>query len=105
MPFETAIDQWENGLTRLALASAGDRAILERVTRGIESELRRKLGGAYTVEELVELYDAGTDWCSDLAIALAPDDPIAWDVRTVGDAAFARYLRGATDYAGGRRLD
>jgi hypothetical protein len=25
-------------------------------------------------------------------------------VRVVGDAAFARYLREATDYAGGRRL-
>ncbi len=24
--------------------------------------------------------------------------------RTVADAAFGRYLRGATDYAGGRRL-
>jgi hypothetical protein len=25
-------------------------------------------------------------------------------VRTIGDAAFGRYLRSATDYAGGRRL-
>ena len=33
-----------------------------------------------------------------------PEQPYAWDVRVVADAAFARYLRGATDYAGGRRL-
>jgi hypothetical protein len=35
---------------------------------------------------------------------VAPDDPYAWDARTVADAAFARYLREATDFAGGRRL-
>ena len=105
VPYETAIDQWETGATRLALAEAADRPPLERVTRAIEAELRRRLGGAFTTEELVELYDRGTGWCSDIAIAVAPDDPHAWDVRIVADAAFARYLRGATDYAGGRRLD
>ena len=40
---------------------------------------------------------------SDLAAAAEPDAPFAWDVRVVGDAAFARYLRSAIDYAGGRR--
>ncbi len=37
-------------------------------------------------------------------MAVAPDAPFAWDLRIVGDAAFARYLREASDYAGGRRL-
>jgi hypothetical protein len=37
-------------------------------------------------------------------VAAAPEAPFAWDVRIVGDAAFARYLREAVDYAGGRRL-
>ena len=105
MPYETAIDQWENGIARLALAPSGERPMLDRVTRAIEAELRRRLGGAFTTDELVELYDAGTGWCSDIAIAIAPDDPHSWDLRIVGDAAFAHYLRGATDYAGGRRLD
>lgn len=106
MPFETALDQWQRGENRLAVASPDHRPVLERVTRLIEADLRRRLGGAFTVEELVDLYDTeGTDWCSNLAIAAAPDDPYAWDVRTVADAAFARYLRGASDFAGGRRLD
>ncbi len=105
VPFETALDQWEAGHTRLALAPPLERPMLERVTRAIEAELRRRLGGAFTAEELVALYDEGTGWCTDVAIAVAPDDPYAWDVRTVADAAFARYLRGATDFAGGRRLD
>jgi hypothetical protein len=41
---------------------------------------------------------------TDVAAQIAPDDPDAWDVRVVGDAAFARYLREASDFAGGRRI-
>jgi hypothetical protein len=33
----------------------------------------------------------------------APEDPWAWEAGLVVDAAFARYLREASDYAGGRR--
>jgi hypothetical protein len=35
---------------------------------------------------------------------IAPDDPWAWDSRVVVDAAFARYLREAADFAGGRLI-
>ena len=103
MPFDTAADQWADGLRRLEDAPADQRGVLERVTRRIEAELRRRLGGPFTTEELADLYDAGTDWCSDVAYATAPEHPYAWDVRVVADAAFGRYLREATDYAGGRR--
>ena len=102
--FETAVEQWQAGVRRLDEAPFDERPVLEAVTREVHAELRRRLGGAFTVEELVELYDAGTCWISNLAIAVAPDAPFAWDVRIVGDAGFARYLREATDYAGGRRL-
>ncbi len=96
--------QWEEGLRRLAEAPAEESRTLERVTRAIEDELRRRLGGAFTSAELADLYDEGTGWTSDLAVSTAPEEPYAWDARTVADAAFARYLRGATDFAGGRRL-
>ena len=101
MSFDTASDQWAAGLRRLEEAPAEQRPVLERVTRQIEAQLRRRLGGPFTSQELADLYDAGTGWISDLAYALAPEQPYAWDVRVVGDAAFARYLREATDYAGG----
>jgi hypothetical protein len=104
MPFETALDQWQAGTRRLAEAPLDERPQLERVTGKVHEELRRRLGGAFTTEELAALYDDGTGWISDLAVAVAPEAPYAWDVRVVGDAAFARYLREATDYAGGRRL-
>ena len=104
MTFETALPQWEEGLRRLHDAPPEHRRALERVTRAIEVELRRRLGGAFTSSELADLYDEGTGWTSDLAVSTAPEEPYAWDTRTVADAAFARYLRGATDFAGGRRL-
>jgi hypothetical protein len=103
VPFETAMDQWQAGLRRLADAPPEQRPTLERVTRLVEAELHRRLGGPFTTDELVELYDRGTDWATDLAVRVAPDDPWAWDVRTVGDAAFGRYVRSASDFAGGRR--
>jgi hypothetical protein len=105
VPFETAIHQWREGERRLDAAPAPQRPALERVTEAIQRELRRRLGGPFTTEELAALYDAGTDWCLDLAVRVAPGAPWAWDARVVADAAFARYLRDATDFAGGRRIE
>jgi len=102
--FETALMQWQDGLRRLAAAPSDERRMLERVTHAIEAELRRRLGGAFTSAELADLYEEGTDWATDLAVSVAPEDPYAWDARTAADAAFGRHLRGASDFAGGRRL-
>lgn len=104
--FENAIFQWQEGVRRLSDADAGERPVLERVTDRIVDELRRRLGGAFTTDELVALYtEQGTDWCYAVAVAEAPGDPAAWDLQTVADAAFGRYVREATDFAGGRRLE
>ena len=105
MSFETAIHQWRAGEARLADAPAEERAALERVTAAIHAELRKRLGGPFTVDELVDLYDRGTGWCLDVAVAIAPGAPWAWDARTTADAAFARYVREAVDFAGGRRIE
>ncbi len=68
-------------------------------------ELRRRLGGAFTTAELAELYERdGTDWAFAIAVRVAPTTPAAWDMATVAEAAFAQYVRGASDYAGGRRI-
>ena len=103
MSFENANYQWQHGERRLRAAPPDRRRAMERVTEALVAELRRRLGGAFTAEELAELYDQGTGWCTDLAVAIAPEHPYAWDARVVADAAFARYLREAADYAGGRR--
>jgi hypothetical protein len=106
MSFDTAIAQWREGERRLVAAEPAQRPAIERVTDQIVAELRRRLGGAFTTDELVELYELqGTGWCLDLATQTAPGAPWAWEARTVADAAFARYLREAIDYAGGRRIE
>ena len=99
---DSATFQWQQGRRRLGDADPSDRAALERVTRRIVDELRRRLGGSFTTAELADLYhEQGTDWCLDLAVATAPDNPRAWDTGTVADAAFAAYARGASDYLRG----
>lgn len=103
MPFENAIYQWHRGERRLSDAAPERRPLLERVVAELVAELRRRLGGRFSAQELAELYEAGTAWCMQTAMIAAPDDPWAWDSSIVVDAAFGRYLREASDYAGGRR--
>ncbi|HEX2050596.1 MAG TPA: hypothetical protein VHJ34_08185 [Actinomycetota bacterium] len=105
MAFDTAIHQWREGERRLDAAPAQQRPALDRVTEAIVRELRRRLGGPFTSDELADLYERGTDWTLGVAVSVAPGAPFAWDPRTVADAAFARYLREAQDFAGGRRID
>ena len=105
MAFDTAIQEWRAGERRLQAAEPELRRVLDRVVDALVGELRRRLGGTFTADELVALYDRGTSWCMDVAVAVAPEEPRAWEVDTVGDGAFARYLREAADYAGGRQLE
>jgi hypothetical protein len=105
MDVDTALQLWQDGERRLRAADADDRRAMERVADRIVEELRRRLGGPFRTEELAALYSEGADWCLDVALAVAPDDPAAWDAQTIGDAAFARYAREARDWAGGRRRE
>ena len=103
MSFENALYQWEQGERRLRSEPPERRPRAERVTEALVGELRRRLGGRFSAEELVALYLTGTSWCLPVAMKVAPNDPSAWEAGVVVDAAFFRYLREATDYAGGRR--
>ena len=103
MSFETAIYQWQKGERRLLAAPPERGSLLERVIESLVAELRRRLGGRFASEELVEIYDGGTSWCLQVAMRVAPEDPWAWEAGLVVDAAFGRYLREAADFAGGRR--
>jgi hypothetical protein len=99
MRFDDVFGLWQEGERRLARADPADRPALERARDEIVHELRRRLGGPFTTEELATLYATqGTDWCFDLATRVAPQNPAAWDMPTVAGAAFARYAREASDY-------
>lgn len=99
-----AIEQWREGERRLRASPSERRPTLERIAATLVSELRRRLGGRFTVTELADLYDRGTSWCLQSAMRIAPEDPWAWDSGVVVDAAFGRYLREAADYAGGKHV-
>lgn len=103
-PIENALFQWEEG--RRALEGLRDepaeRRRADRVVGAVQDELRRRIGPTFRTAELAELYGRGTDWCLQVAAEVAPG--IATDPRALADAAFWLYLRGATDFAGGRRL-
>lgn len=105
MHVDTALQLWSDGQRRLSAAAPDERRLLERVSDRIVDELRRRLGGPFTTRELAALYSAGTDWCLDVALATVPHDPRGWDAQTAGDAAFARYVREASDWSGGRRRE
>jgi hypothetical protein len=104
--FDLVIGLWEDGRKRVAEAEPAERRVLERVVDEIYFELRRRLGGKFTTDELARYYlSEGTDWCFEIAYTVAPSSPEAWDVATVAGAAFARYVRSAADYGGGVRLE
>jgi hypothetical protein len=103
--FEDVIGLWREGQRRLADADPRDRPALERVIDAIVDELRRRMGASFTTDELARFYvQEGIDWCFDVAVRAAPGNPEAWDLTTVSGAAFARYVRAASDYAGGARV-
>ena len=103
MPYavENALFQWEEGERRLREAAEPANSQLERAVLAVIDELRRRLGSAFTVEELADLYGTGADWASEIAQTWAAGTDAPWVV----DAAFARYAREATNYAGGRARD
>jgi hypothetical protein len=101
--FESAVYQWQQGERRMRAEPPERSSQLERVTAALVAELRRRLGGRFYADELVDLYTHGTGWYLPVAMKVAPEDPWAWEAGVVLDAAFGRYLREAADYGGGRR--
>jgi hypothetical protein len=94
---DNALFQWQDGERRLRASEPADQLHLERASGDVVEAIRRRLGSSFTLSELVELYAAGTDWAEDVAQRRARMDAVL-----VVDAAFARYAREASDYAGGR---
>jgi hypothetical protein len=102
-PLENALFQWEEGLRALrAIEEPRGRRQADRVVGAIQDELRRRIGPTFSAADLAELYGRGTDWCLQVAMDTAPGRDA--DPRSLADAAFWLYLRGATDFAGGRQL-
>lgn len=99
---ENARFQWEEGERRIRFTDEPARSDLERAILAVLDELRRRLGSTFTIAELADLYGSGTDWADDLA----QRGRAGSDSAAVVDAAFNRYAREASDFAGGKvRVD
>ena len=98
---DNALFQWEEGERRLREAEEPARSDLDRAVFIVLDELRRRLGGAYSIGELAGFYATDVDWAADLAQRAGAGTDSSWVV----DAAFNRYARGATNYGGGRPRD
>lgn len=101
MRLTLAVEQWRSGERYVRDLDGRPANKAEDVVTAVADELRRRLGGAFSTGELVDLYEGGVSWALDLASRVAPDDPDAWDSR-ITDAAFLRYLGQAQDWGGGR---
>lgn len=103
-PLDNALFQWESGKRRLdEIEDPRKRRLADRVVEAVRDELRRRIGPTFSAHQLAALYGEGTDWCQQVALDVAP--AIEEEAQTLGDAAFWLYLRGATDFAGGRKLE
>jgi hypothetical protein len=103
-PLENALFQWEEGYRHLEGMRDDPRAYRRaaRIVDAIRDELRRRIGPTFRATELAELYSQGTDWAAEVADSAGPGP--AADAGSLADAAFWLYLRGASDFAGGRQV-
>jgi hypothetical protein len=97
---ESARLEWERAYRDLAEVEH-DPALEERIRAQmsvLSAELRRRLGGTFTLRELVDAYESADRWARDvLAEQAAPGWPRT--LALVEGAAFHLYARGAVDYS------
>ncbi len=97
---ESARREWEEGRQRL-LAEAEDALERERLLEQVEAvteELRRRVGGTFTLGELARAYTGADSWSREVVSQRAPAPGWARTLSVVEAAAFHLYSRGALDY-------
>lgn len=92
---------WEDGRRRLELALRDDVQAerLELQYEVISAELRRRVGGTFTLAALVEAYAGSDAWARQAVHEHAATPGWSRSVATVCDAAFHAFARAALDYA------
>lgn len=97
---ESARREWEEGRRRLDDA-ARDRATGERLLAQVDAvtdELRRRIGGHFTLAELTHAYAGAESWSRAAVSERAPLPGWPRTLSIVEAAAFHDYARGAVDY-------
>lgn len=97
---ESARREWEEGHRRL-LEQARDEATGDRLLPQVDvvaAELRRRVGGVFTLRELAEAYARSDEWTRAVVSEQAPAPGWPRTLSLVEAAAFHLYARGAQDY-------
>jgi hypothetical protein len=92
--------QWADGRARF-VAAARDPAsadTLHRQRDAVLEELHRRVGGVFTLAELVDVYDGAERWLHRVVGERAPSAGWARTLAIASDAAFYAYSVGAQDY-------
>jgi hypothetical protein len=91
--------EWERAYRDLAdvASDPGQAERLRRQLDAISDELRRRVGGTFTIRELADEYVVADGWARD---TLADEAVPGWSrtLALVEGAAFHVYARGAIDY-------
>jgi hypothetical protein len=101
MALDLARHEWEDGYRRLE-AERENRARYRRLLDQVEvvtDELRRRIGGTFTLAELAAAYRDADVWARQIVADRAPGPGWPRDLSLVLAAAFHTYQRGASDYA------
>jgi hypothetical protein len=93
--------EWDDGYRRLE-SERGDQRRYRRLVDQVDvvvDELRKRLGGKYSLAELASAYADADRWARAAVEERAPSPGWPRDLALVLAAAFHAYQRGATDYA------
>lgn len=95
--------QWDEGKRRLedeGVDTARSRH-LRLLIDAVVQELRRRVGGTFTLSELADVYSGAEDWVREIVASAVPPRARAGirDTALIQDAAFALYAQGASDYS------
>jgi hypothetical protein len=97
---ESARREWEEGHRRLheqAREDARPERLLAQVD-AVAAELRRRVGGTFTLAELAVAYAGAERWSRHAVAEQAPAPGWPLTLSLVEAAAFHEYARGAQDY-------
>ena len=98
---DSARREWEEGYRRL-LDQSDDATTTERLLAQVDvvaAELRRRVGGVFTLRELAEAYGRAEEWSRAVVAEEAASPGWPRTLSLVEAAAFHLYARGAQDYA------
>lgn len=97
---EIARQEWADGHRRLEAERdhPARYRLLHAQVEAITGQLRRRVGSAFTFEELASEYRRAEVWAREAVAELPPADRWPPGLATATDAAFHLYSRGARDY-------